>query len=91
MAHYEENLMDEWDEAEAEGQAESYDEMEEMDELDEGDGMDEMDEGDEMDELDAGDEMVSEWSEQAGPAARNPARSPSAHAAGAGQRLRVGM
>ena len=65
MAHYEENLMDELDEAEAEGMAESYDEMDELDEFGEGDGMDEMDEldeGDAMDALDEGDEMES-WDE----------------------------
>ena len=62
MAHYEENLVDEWDAGEAEGQSEAYDEMDELDEvdeLDEGDDMDELDEldeGDEMDALDEGDE-----------------------------------
>ena len=68
MAHYEENLVDEWDAGEAEGQSEAYDEMDELDEvdeLDEGDDMDELDEldeGDEMDALDEGDEGDS-WDE----------------------------
>jgi hypothetical protein len=60
MANYEENLLDEWDEAE--GQAESYDEMDGLDELDAGDEMDEMDEADEMEGLEESEELDS-WDE----------------------------
>jgi hypothetical protein len=54
MAHYEENLMDEWEADEAEGQSEAYDEL---DGLDEGDELEAVDGMDELDELDEGDEM----------------------------------
>jgi hypothetical protein len=52
MDRYEEDMFDELGFDEAEGAADSYDEMEEGDEADE---MDEMDEADEYDEMDEGD------------------------------------
>ena len=54
MDRYDEEMFDELGFDEAEGAADSYDEM---DGIDEADGMDEADEADEMDEGDSYDEM----------------------------------
>ncbi len=58
MDRYDEEMFDELGFDEAEGAADSFDEMDEFDEADEGDEFDEADEGDEFDEADEGDEYA---------------------------------